>query len=151
MPGEKTMSNPPQRDPVPVFAREVLALFASAFRDVRFPDLDREVLESLAEELRVAQSEVERIEQALAQARAVVASKAEALTARAQRGLAYARIFAEEDAELCEQVERVAQSQGAANLPAAKRRGRPRKLDHDAGLFESMSEGESGRELQLDA
>jgi hypothetical protein len=145
------MSHEPQRDPVPPFAREVLALFASAFAEVRFPELDRAVLEGLAEELRAAQREVEQIEHGLAQARAQVALKAEALMALAQRGLAYARVFSEGDAELEEQVERVADCLAPAAGAAPKRRGRPRRAEQEASLFPGDGAHAGGHEALLDA
>lgn len=134
------MSNQPSHDPVPTFAREVLTLFGEALSEVRFPSLDREVLESAAEAACAAQAEVEQLERALAEARARVAGRVEALIELSQRALAYARIFAESDDALSQEVERIAQSQRAVVAGSEKRRGRPRKKARDGGasLFQEM-------------
>lgn len=134
------MSNQPSHDPVPTFAREVLTLFRGALSEVRFPSLDREVLESAAEAAYAAQAEVEQLERTLAEARARVAARVEALTELSQRALAYARIFAESDEALTLEVERIAQSQRATVAGSEKRRGRPRKKtqDDEESLFQGV-------------
>ncbi len=116
-------------DPVPPLARAVMTLFAEALPDVRFPDLDLAVLESAADDLRAAQVELEQIEAELHAARAALAKQAEQLTTRAQRALAYARVYAEGDPELASRVQAVAGSPKAGTLAgeAPKRRGRPRR------------------------
>ena len=78
----------------------MIALFAEALPNVRFPDMDLSVLESAADDLRAAQVELEQIEAELAASRAALLQQAEQLTLRAQKALAYARVFAESDPEL---------------------------------------------------
>jgi truncated hemoglobin YjbI len=133
------MTNQPSHDPVPPFAREVLSLFREALAEVRFPSVDREVLESAAEAACAAQVEVEQLERTLADARARVVARVEALTELSQRALAYARIFAETDEALAEEVERIAHSQRVSVTGSEKRRGRPRKKTQDDG--ESLFQG----------
>src|SRR4051794_11376878 len=91
----------PKHNPIPAGARDVLALYSEALADVRFPDLDGAQLQSLAEGLCAAQVEVERLEHELEVARSLVRDQAARLSARADRALAYARVFAEGDAALC--------------------------------------------------
>jgi hypothetical protein len=132
-------------DPIPQLARATLDLYGGALREVRFPDLDREVLEASAEELRDAQLEVECIESALEQARCVLREKAELLLAQAERGLSYARIFASGNCELSAlvgEIERLARSAPSATAEAPKKRGRPRKTPQEAGLFAEVSQAE---------
>ncbi len=127
----------PQRDPLSPLARDVLSLFAEELAEVRFPDLDRACLEAGRDALCEAQLDVERIESELDAARALVTTRGEALTLKAQRALAYARVFAEANPELAL---RVAALSDAKASPSArghepKKRGRPRKGDGDANLF----------------
>lgn len=84
-----------------------------------FPEVDHATLEGLAAELRQAAVEVERQERALQQARQLLDERRDALRARAERGLAYARIYAEDDEALREQLEAI--DLGAAAQPPAKR------------------------------
>src|SRR5690606_14418198 len=130
----------PFQDPVPAFAREVLTLFRETLSEVHFPSLDREVLESASEAVRAAQAEAEKIERQLVEARARVAAEVEALSGLSHRALAYARIYAETDETLAQEVERIAQSQPGAALSPARKRGRPRRAsDDDAGLFQGVT------------
>lgn len=83
-----------------------------------FPEVDHAILDGLAAELRQAAAEVERHERALHQARQALDERRDALRARAERGLAYARIFAEDDEPLREQLEGI--DLGGTTLPEAK-------------------------------
>lgn len=149
------MSKPqpqPQRDPLSSLARDVLALFAEELRDVRFPDLDLSCLEAGRETLCEAQLEVERIERELDAARAVVASRGEALTQKAQRALSYARVFAEAEPALALRVAEIGDAKAgpSARGTESKKRGRPRKSDGDANLFGAV-EGASFESAELAA
>jgi len=128
----------PKDDQIPQLARATLELYNSLLREVRFPDLDREVLEGAAEELRDAQQEVECIESALEQARSVLREKTAQLNAQADRGLSYARIFASGNPQLSARVgeiERMGRTQAQVSSDGAKKRGRPRKTGQETGLF----------------
>jgi hypothetical protein len=147
--GKSMPVSQPKVDPVSPFAQQVLAVYADALPKVRFPDLDLAALQATAEELRSAQVEVERIfermETELEAARSIVRAQAELLNTRAERALAYARVFADGDAVLTErlaEMARVTRIGGRAKAPAPlpegappRKRGRPRKSDHDASLF----------------
>jgi hypothetical protein len=109
-------------------SREVLELYAAALPEVRFPDLDLATLHALADEVRDAQDEVDRLEAELRDARDRVAQCNAALDARAERALAYARIYAEGNPALLEQVQAVRSFALAEHEPSTpKKRGRPRK------------------------
>lgn len=129
----------PKSDPLPAFCREVLQLYTDALAEVRFPDLDLGALEASAEQARAAQLAVERREAQLESARAELREQLEAMSGRAERALAYARIFAQTDPKLLERVEQVSgpQSSAPATEPRPKRRGRPRKVAEDSTLFAS--------------
>jgi hypothetical protein len=115
----------------------VLDLFAECLADVRFPDVDFALLESTAQALGAAELAVERAVTVLQSARATAEAQLVLMTSRAERALAYARVFAGDDSALAA---RIAQVGGKTSAPVPtsdprKRRGRPRKSDADASLF----------------
>jgi hypothetical protein len=124
----------PARDPVPPLARDVLELFRGPLEAVRFPDVDRAALDLGERELLDAQVALEEAELALERARAVVLERSGALAARAQRALAYARVFAEDDAALRERVSAIGGAPTAATAPAPRKR-RSKKNEDGASLF----------------
>src|SRR5687768_6370800 len=126
-------------DSIPAFAHEVIAFYSDALAEVRFPDLDLEVLESTAADLRNALLSVERAAAELDAARAAAQQHGELLDARAERALSYARVFAQGNGPLSERIAAIGRSKGAPLTEAAppKKRGRPRKNTAiDTGLFE---------------
>jgi hypothetical protein len=135
----------PLRDPLPVFVREVIALYADAFAEVRFPDLDRGTLSNAADVLRESQVAVEALEAELEATREALRAQTQQLQAQAERALAYARVFADGDAELSTRITRI-----AAIVPSAvsvrgestqtRKRGRPRKAEGETGLFAAAVE-----------
>ncbi|GAB4204629.1 MAG: hypothetical protein OHK0013_19730 [Sandaracinaceae bacterium] len=132
-----------ERDPISPFCHDVLALFRGSLAEVRFPDLDRTDLEAHARRTLEAQHEVESLERALEAARARTVDAQQALSDRASRALAYARVFAIGQPELEAELATVrapairadrpatASSSGALASDAPRKRGRPRK---DAGM-----------------
>jgi hypothetical protein len=130
---------PSAGDSIPPFAQEVINLYAEAMPEVRFPDLDLEVLENTANELRTALLSVERATAELEAARAAAQQQSELLEARTARALSYARVFAEGNALLTERIVALGRS-SATVAPSAppKKRGRPRKnTTTDTSLFEA--------------
>ena len=127
----------PKVDTTPVLARQVIDLYAVELVEVRFPDLDLSSLLYAQTELHAAQLEIERVEAELSQARAVWESRSQALTAKAERALAYARIYAQGDAELAPRIADIGKKKSAHTVAdadailgdAPKRRGRKPKLD----------------------
>ncbi len=124
----------PRRDPIPEPVHAVLALFRDALCDVRFPDVDRAGLEALAELAREREREIERLEDALEQARAAGSEAVEALGEQAKRALAYARVFAAGRGELEAKLAAFGAAErridaSAVTSGATRRRGRPRKED----------------------
>jgi hypothetical protein len=135
---------PPTSDSIPAFAREVIALYTEAMPEVRFPDLDLQVLESTAAELRAALLCVERATAELEAARTAAQQHGELLEARAERALSYARVFAEGDALLSERIVALGRSKSmpVAHSAPPKKRGRPRKnATSDSNLFEAEPVG----------
>jgi hypothetical protein len=115
----------PARDPVSEPLAALIEVFGAHSAALCFPEVDHPTLEGLAAELRQAAAEVERCERSLQQARQVLDERREALRGRAERGLAYARIYAEDDDELRERLESI--DLGATALPAAKTKRAPQQ------------------------
>jgi hypothetical protein len=97
--------------------QSVLELFKGPLSSVRFADIDAAGLVNLAAEVETAASEVQRHEANLAELRQALAQRQEALLVLAQRALAYARVYAEDDELLLEQLNGI-------SLPRAQK---PRK------------------------
>ncbi|MGA2448237.1 MAG: hypothetical protein ABTD50_06155 [Polyangiaceae bacterium] len=104
-------------DPIGLPIQTVLELFATTFADIRFADIDAHTLEHLAIEVRSAADIVAAAELALETARSALQEKQDALLQHAQRALAYARVYAENDEALGARLE-------AITLPRATRRPR---------------------------
>jgi len=124
---------------------------------VKFGDLEATVLADAAEEVVLAATALERAEAALDGARSTLLEKQEGLLQKAQRALAYARVYAEGNAELSARVEEISLPRSSRRSPkvdsvdssepalaaqAPRRRGRPRKTELTAGLLD-LSVGEA--------
>jgi hypothetical protein len=102
---------------IPAPIRTLLDLFTTSLADVRFADLDGQTLASSAAEVEVAAKAVALAQAALDAARDALQCKQDALLQRAQRALAYARVYAESDEALSRKLD-------AVSLPRAPRRPR---------------------------
>ena len=111
--------------------QSLLDLFSSDFRDVSFAGLDVAVLEEAAKRVNAEAEAVARAEAALEAARLQLAEGQETLLAKAQRALAYARIYAEEDAALSERLDAIV-------LPRSLRR-----VSRDSGDMSTLANGAS--------
>ena len=134
----------PKADTTPSLARQVIDLYALDLAEVRFPDLDLSALLYAQSELHAAQLEIERVEQELVHARSLWESRSQALTQKAERALAYARIYAQGDPELAPRIADIgrkksssgAETAAASGEPGApKKRGRKPKLESPSELF----------------
>ena len=114
------MSEPFDTPSIAPALQELLALFTSELEEVRFPGVDAQTLGVAAEAVREAARALTLAEAAAEVARERLTETQEALLARGQRALAYARIFAEEDPALWARLESV-------QLPRSLRRGGRRR------------------------
>lgn len=131
------MPTDPVRDPVPPAARAVIDLFRRSLPDVTFPDVDRAALDAAERELLDAQRALEDAEAALDRARTLVTERSATLTSRAQRALAYARVYSEGDDDLALAVDRAAGTKKPEE-PAPVRRPRKKKSEPEGTtLFEA--------------
>lgn len=145
------MFNSPENDSISPALRELLELFATDLSDVKFPDVDTEVLGEAAVQVRQKAEAVARAQAALDAARQALNESQESLLQKGQRALAYAKVFAEDDAELGAKLEAIhlprpvrkasgpSQVADPVNAPTGsddntpRRRGRPPKVRPVAG------------------
>ena len=100
----------------------VLELFQGPLADQRFADVDAAGLLNLAGAVEQSAAAVAEQEASLSELRQTLADRQDSLLLLAQRALAYARVYAEHDDALSEQLARIA-------LPRA---GKPRKANAKA-------------------
>jgi hypothetical protein len=121
--------------------QSVLELFNGPLSSVRFADIDASGLTNLAAEVEAAASEVQRHEAKLAELRQGLAQRQEALLVLAQQALAYARVYAENDEPLLEELNRISLPRAAkARKPGAAKAAGAR----DAARSEATTEAASG-------
>ena len=127
---------------IPAPIQTLLDLFTTSLADVRFADVDGQTLASSAAEVEIAAKSVAAAQSALDAARDALQSKQDALLQRAQRALAYARVYAESDEAQSRKLDAVSlprpprrpRAEDALVLsadpqpgPASRPRGRPKK------------------------
>ncbi|HKU42073.1 MAG TPA: hypothetical protein VJR89_28135 [Polyangiales bacterium] len=137
---------PAKHDPTPEFVRDVIALYRDeALAGVRFPDLDLDALQLAEQALIGAQLEVERIEAQLDAARSARDAEVSLLEAKAERALAYARVFAGGNAELSARLSELGPGKGKKPAPPdgvpSPKRGRPKRVAAGAELFAPAADG----------
>lgn len=127
--------------------QSVLDLFKGPLNNVRFADIDAEGLAGVAAEVEAAGEEVQRQEEQLAALRQTLAQRQEALLSLAQQALAYARVYAEHDERLLDELNRIAlpraakpRKPGAAN--GATRASRTEPNADAAGAGAALDGGE---------
>jgi len=101
--------------PIPPAVQQVLDVYESNLPLVKFGDLEATVLADAAEEVVLAATALERAEVALEAARVTFQEKQEILLQKAQRALAYVRVYADGDPDLAARVDQI-------SLPRSSRR-----------------------------
>ncbi len=144
-----------ENDPISPSMRTLLEVFSTDLSEVKFPDVDSEILEEAAAKVRAQAEAVARAQAALEAARQALADGQDALLQKGQRALAYARVFAEEDIDLSMKVEAITLPKRGARSEAVtetasqnddtspRRRGRPPKSRPSAPLFADGSSPEA--------
>ncbi|RKH56616.1 hypothetical protein [Corallococcus aberystwythensis] len=152
------MFDSPENDSISPALRALLELFATDLADVKFPDVDTAVLGESAAHVREKAELVARAQAALDAARHALNESQESLLQKGQRALAYAKVFAEDDADLGAKLEAIhlprpvrkagqTQAEPVSAAPgnddnAPRRRGRPPKLRPVANLFTDGGNGQ---------
>ena len=126
--------------------RELLDVFERELAEVQFPGVDHKVLKDLAAQVDGESQRVEELRQQLEEAQTILADAQTKLLRSAELGLAYARVYAADDAALLERLsglhvgaggppkrrklEVAAPGEGAVRLPA-KRGRKPKQPPSD--------------------
>ena len=136
-------------DPVPEGVRELLELFRGPLEAVSFPDVDGAVLEERCNALRAAEAEVSGLFAALEAAQTKLSDERTALEKCAERGLAYARVFASDNEELVLKLD--ALSLGTPKKAARKAKNKvPKAKAQKAQQEANKSEEDSPSETKAD-
>jgi hypothetical protein len=106
-------------DAVPAPIRSLATLFSEALPRVAFPDVDAAALAASVAKVDAAQSEVTRLEEELAKARAHLDASRDDLVRLATRAHAYARVYAEDDDTLRARIDEIAipRAKSKSNAP----------------------------------
>jgi hypothetical protein len=120
-----TSTDSPAR--IPESIRAIVNLFGDPLAEVRFPDVDGERLLAAVSEVEQRSAELQHALEAVQAARAELEASQAELHDLARRAHAYARVFAEGDTELSEQVAGIKLDEQV--LAPKRKRGRPRKRD----------------------
>jgi hypothetical protein len=123
-------------DPVPESIKELLSLFREELSAVSFPDLNADILEHHAEQVRAKALELQEAQAKIASIKESLDASQNELLQKASRGLAYAKVYAEDREELMEKLASI--SLGGKSSPTRKRASRT-----------EVSEGE-GDEVQVE-
>jgi hypothetical protein len=91
-------------DPVPESIKELLSLFREELSAVTFPDLNVDILEQYAEQVRAKALELQEMQAKIASIRESLDASQNELLQKASRGLAYAKVYAEDREELMEKL-----------------------------------------------
>lgn len=124
-------------DPVPQDIAEFLSFFEKHLGELSFPDVDRDTLRGLAESVRAEAATLDALEKQVQAQRQALESARSELRRVSERGLAYARVYADGKDGLDTKLAALSISHGGApaSEPARKPRGRGKakaKQDADA-------------------
>jgi hypothetical protein len=100
--------------------------FRAELASVQFPGVDAKVLDTASARIDAALETVRRAETELDAARATLAAAQDDAQQKAQRALAYARVYAQDNPSLLARLDALS-SPAIATAPAPRRRGRPPK------------------------
>lgn len=113
---------------VPPSLNAVIELFENELAHLKFPDLDRAVLAAAADRVEAQAAALRQAEAALMATREALQDSLDALQHKCQRALAYARIYAEDDADLLGRIDavEVVRPRGPRSVASVPTSGAPR-------------------------
>jgi hypothetical protein len=136
-PADSTLPAP--ADPVSAPLREVLALFQDVLAHVKFPDVDAAALAAAAVVVEDKDKDVRRLEAALDEAKRKLDEAQEALLNKAQKAIAYGRVFAiDGDPALMARLDAIALPRSRPKVvlaPTEVPKKKRQKTTADSGLF----------------
>jgi hypothetical protein len=145
LPSLATSTNRSADDPVSAPLREVLAVFDDVLDDVRFPDVDGAALHTATDVVNAAHLELRRLEAAVDEARRRLDEAQESLLHKAQRAVAYARVYADGDTTLTARLDAIALPRSRGPRPATPEPTRKRR--RNASATESLFAAPAGDDV----
>jgi hypothetical protein len=94
-------------DPISTPIKEMLTIFQRDLSSVTFPDVSQSILENLIEEVRKNAVELEAANAQVIAAREVLEASQNDLLQKCLRGIAYAKVYAEDKEELLENISKI--------------------------------------------
>ena len=91
-------------DPIAPSVRTLLAIFQGDLADVRFPDVDADVLHQLCTQVHEQAEALHQAQLAVEHARQTLSDAQGQLEKKAKQALLYARVYAEDDTDLLEKL-----------------------------------------------
>ncbi len=116
-------------DPIPESIKELLSLFREELSAVSFPDLNADILEKYAEQVRAKALELQEVQAKIASIRESLDASQNELLQKASRGLAYAKVYAEDREALMEKLASI--SIGGKSSTTRKRAARTEAAEGD--------------------
>lgn len=130
--------------PIPESVRAVLALFEGPLADVRFPQVDREVLVEQAAEVERRRVELQAALETVQAARTCLEREQQTLLDQARQAHAYATVFAADDPALADQLGAI-KLDARALAPAKKRGRKPKQAKTQTSLSDRRAERTAGK------
>jgi len=110
---------------LPTEVREVVELFAGGVLDgLSFPEVDAHTFDTLIQDVQAHTENVDEVRRMLSEAREELARAEAELARRAEKALAYAKVFAAADPELTAQLEELALAKRLAKKTRTRRKRR---------------------------
>lgn len=91
-------------DPISAQVKELLSIFRDDLSGVAFPDVSQKILEELVEQVRTKTAELDEANARAAAARDALDASQNELLQKCVRGLAYAKVYAEDREELLDKL-----------------------------------------------
>jgi hypothetical protein len=136
---EITMSQELIEDPVPESIKELLSLFREELSAVSFPDISADVLEQYAEQVRSKALELQDAQAKVASIKESLDASQNDLLQKAIRGLAYAKVFAEDREELMERLSSISLAGKSAGSRKRASKTDSSEADSDDSLTEKKT------------
>jgi hypothetical protein len=107
-----------QEDPILQPVADFLSLYQEEFSTITFPDISKEILDDLAEKVKQKASDLDEANAMAAAAKEALENSQNELLQKCLRGLAYAKVYAEDRDELLEKLSKV--TLGKTSKPSKK-------------------------------
>jgi hypothetical protein len=97
----------PTEDPILLPVKELITIFEEHLTSVAFPDVSLNILQSLVEQVRTNALELDEINARLLTVRETLENSQQELLQKCLRGLAYAKVYAEDREDLYEKLSQI--------------------------------------------